>query len=365
MVNVVNINKINIYIIIIFLNVNIYGQTLLKYNDDKSDKCFFENNGYRIELNELGYKIIKDNEIVVNKNISGVKSVKTSQDNNFTILSNFEKNENKLFRINTITLYDKNYDQVQTFVDTVYNDYYANLYAVNNSGDIICYDINNNLITLKRRYELNNIELPFYFSVKTEAQHFLNVDNQNIFLIKNITNPLDDEILPGFTILYKINMSDFQIISLKISLNVVTSYYLNSDYLVVSGNNGSEYKTYLFDKKLKLVNEIDERFNLIFNINEYFISLNNSQIAVYDSLLKATNFKKQTKTFNIVDYFILNGKYYLAEYVLNNYKIYLIDLTDSEIKLVYQTEFESDFPLVILKLKTIYLLDKNRTIFLE
>jgi len=340
----------------------VYCQTNLSYLEFESSKNVFINNGYKIEFNLEEYNILKDDKIITSNNIKGIKSFKFSESKNYTLISNLGIENSKNIRISNICLYDRYYNVIYEAADSVYNDYFSNLYEINNKGYLATYNINNNIIILRKNDENFFIQLPHYLNYKVECQHYLKMDENFIYVIKNITNTKYDELVPGLTLFYRININSFEIETTEIPLNVITTYMVFNNCLVYSGIQGDLTKTLIYDLNLNTVKEIGKNFNLMVNFNNSFICISNTGISIYDYQFNNQLFSF-SKKFNIVDYFFIDKEFYLLEYQLDKLIIYKLDIGNN-VDLIECLELPKSVQSYLFKLEETFLIN-NKTILLK
>jgi hypothetical protein len=354
---------ISLVVFNVFLCYNLFAQENLVFSEYKASYNFFENNGYLIEFDNLGFNIKKDGTIKFSNNIEGIKTINTSDNLNYSIISSFQKFVNKSFTLNNVYFFDKEYSLLYESIDTVYNDYYNNLYTINNKGQIICYDINSQLVTIKNNTEEEKISLPYYYSFKVEEQNFLSVDDNYVYIIRNISNPLEDEILPGFTIFYRINLLNCELSKIIIPINTITSYYMGNKYYIFSGLNGDMKRTIIYDENLNQKNETYEMYNFIYNYDNKFIGVKNRGIDLLIIDFKVINSINLESGIYKSDICKINDNLYLINCFLDKTKILRIDLNRNEFKLYTEKEFDTFDNL--LKLNKVYLFSYKGTIVIN
>ncbi len=358
----------SIYLFIVFTYYSsiIYSQENINLREVTSNYNFFENNGYKVEFDQNGFDILNGRDVVLSKSVPGIKSIKTSSDLNFTVIECFDNSQNKNISLNRIFVFSKNYDIVLETIDTVYSDYSANLYSINNRGQFITYDINNNIIRIANKEDVKIVSLPYDYNVKTESQHYLFTDESYIYVIKNITNPIEDEVLPGFTILYKINLKTSEIYDIKIPINVLTAYLISNDSYIFSGSDGLNEKTILYDSNFNKKSEISKRFNLMFKFNtSNFIGITNKQLIEYDYSFNQIRLKTLDDMYTKVDYFVKNNEYYLITFTNDLCKISKLSYNQNQIFISQKADFKTLNFAQCLKLSKIFIFDKNKTIILH
>ncbi len=269
------------------------GQTVAQnnyqnWNVEKLAGTFCENNGYKIVFEKDKLEIFKENNLIFQKGLTGLKTVKFSQNEEFTLIQNYYfTDKSGLSELHSF-VFDGEYNIVTTFQDTIYRDYPAKVYNVNNNGNVVILNPGTSVLTVWDNNDINTLDIADGYKYDTETQNFINIDDEYIYVVRNITNPATVETIEQNTWMYKISMDLKEVVKSRFPISVVTCFNVFNNQILISGiqlTNGANANVSLFlNDNLEIINSTDlYKFNKVINYNNYLICLTDNQLVVLEN----------------------------------------------------------------------------------
>ncbi|MFH0735447.1 MAG: hypothetical protein V1773_13210 [bacterium] len=360
------INKI--YIVLIFISVQISAQNNVQsLAVEQIEGNFFENNSYKVVIEKDNFEISIDNNVVFDKNITGIKKVKFSEDENFTIIQNYKFAEKSELSLLNSFVYNSKYNLVASFQDTIYRDYPAKMYSVNNNGVVVIFDPASSLLSVWENNEIRTLNFSDGYEFDTETQNIISIDEENVYIVRNVTNPAAVENVLENTTLYKIEIKTKQFVKRTYPISVVTCFNLINEELIISGikhNNGTAVNTTLFiNDNLEITKETDlYKFDKAVNFGDVVVGLAGNNVVTYNKDNEIKNEQKYSGDGRFINFYENEKSLFLIIEEGDNLNFYPFVLENSLFNLGNKTVSLSALPTyTIINLKNLYLLGEELT----
>lgn len=296
-------------ILVLYLAKAISSQTL--QIEREYNTSHYEFNDLEINLASENYNIISNNVEIYFESINGKKIFKSSLEQNYFYIANYQFTNSKNDYPVEINVFDRDGLLVFSFKFLAPYDLPHHLLSVNDKGVLALFDPISFKVRLIDKSSDNELELEKEVPFEMERAAFIEMNNGFLFILAS-QNALDITESKSNVSLYKVSLADLKIDKKELDYNTPTLLKISGNNIFISGVKFEELKpigkTIKYDSELNVLAANDKIIEKISAKGDKLYAKYHNVIYDFDADLAVSNEKKLPENERILDLEISDGK---------------------------------------------------------